>query len=68
MRERSAPPEALAETRFALARALSDSGGDRARARALATRAREALRPLAERWGAQYSRALAQIDDWLKIR
>jgi tetratricopeptide (TPR) repeat protein len=51
------------ETRFALARALWESGGDRARARALAVSARE-----------EYGRAtgagkqVAEIDAWLRAR
>jgi len=44
----SATPLTLAATRFALARALRLSGGDAARARELATAAREALAPTPE--------------------
>ncbi|MEZ4360260.1 MAG: tetratricopeptide repeat protein [Kofleriaceae bacterium] len=43
---------------FALARALWDSGGDRARARALASQARDELEPAGPR-------AVARVDAWL---
>jgi tetratricopeptide (TPR) repeat protein/predicted Ser/Thr protein kinase len=67
---------ALAETRFALARALWDAGADRARARALALAAREAYARAAGRTdeGAAASRTVAvaqarresdTIDAWL---
>jgi serine/threonine protein kinase len=64
--ENKAPPWELAETRFGLARALKDGGGDRDRARSLATSAADLLKPLAQRWGAQYASALQEVQIWLK--
>jgi eukaryotic-like serine/threonine-protein kinase len=52
-------PGLLAETRFALARALSDSGRDRVRARALATEAREAYAKVSDK------AHTTAIDTWL---
>jgi tetratricopeptide (TPR) repeat protein len=60
IQERSASdPAALAETRFALARAL---GGGQERARKLAQQAREAF----GKAGPTYARQLAQVERWLR--
>jgi tetratricopeptide (TPR) repeat protein len=65
-RERgAAAPSDLAEVRFALARALAASGGDRARAKKLAELARADFRPLAERHGSFYRASLADIERFL---
>jgi len=53
-------PVDVAETRFALARALWDGGGDRARAHALATEARAAYA------GGRGATDRAEIDAWLR--
>jgi eukaryotic-like serine/threonine-protein kinase len=54
----------LAESRFALGRALWETGA-RARARALAEDAREGLRADAERYGSWYGERRAAIERWL---
>jgi tetratricopeptide (TPR) repeat protein len=65
-RERMAAlPHYLADTRFALARALFASGGDRVRAQQLCVAARDAYRPLAERHGSFYRAALDDIERFL---
>jgi tetratricopeptide (TPR) repeat protein len=64
----SATPPELAEARFALARALVASGGDRARARALAEQARDAWTKVAARYGSYYARDLAAAEAWLASR
>ena len=51
----------VAETKFALARAL----GDGPRAQALAREARDVLAPDAKRFGAWYAELAAEIDRWL---
>jgi hypothetical protein len=56
------PPDEIAETRFALARALWDGKGDRARAHELAKQAREGLSGAS----AQVTRARAAVDAWLR--
>jgi tetratricopeptide (TPR) repeat protein len=64
LRTRSDPePQRLGETRFALARALWDGGGDRSRARELATAARE-LYSAAPGMAAR----IRDIDTWLRAR
>src|SRR6185437_12181064 len=61
IRERSEPiVENVAETRFALARALWDTEQDRARALALAMAGREAYAKLA--W---HKKEVGEIDTWL---
>jgi serine/threonine-protein kinase len=61
----STPAYDLADTRFALARALWASGGDRSRARDLALVARSGyLQSGASTWKTE----LAEIDDWLRER
>jgi hypothetical protein len=50
--------------RFALARALWDSGGDKARARTLAGEARGDLLPLADRYSSYYLAELRGIEAW----
>ena len=58
-----------AETDFALARALWDGGGDKARARALAQSAREAYAAAAERYGSRwYAAYAADIATWEHAR
>jgi tetratricopeptide (TPR) repeat protein len=54
----------VAESRFALARALLGKG-DRARARAVAVTARDAIRPDAARYGSWFGTMLASIEAWL---
>jgi len=53
-------PEPLAETRFALARALATANGGRARSRALATAARDGYRHMAG-----HSSEAAAVERWL---
>ena len=60
IREPGEPPDLVAETRFALARALWTAGSDAARARKLATAAREGYAQLP----ALAARA-AEVDAWL---
>jgi eukaryotic-like serine/threonine-protein kinase len=55
-------PENLAEARFALARALWDSGGDRARALAAAVAARDAYVGLGDLFAGPH----AAVDAWLR--
>src|SRR5262249_25103844 len=55
-------PDFLAETRFALARALASSGGDMERARRLAEAARTGLSPDADAYGSFYAAARSEID------
>jgi hypothetical protein len=56
---------AVAETSFALARALWEGGGDRSRARALAASARVAYAATAERYGSEPYRAkVREIAAW----
>ncbi len=62
------PGEQQGLARFGLARALWESGGDRARALALAESARAAFRDLAARHGAYYNDDLAAADRWLDER
>jgi tetratricopeptide (TPR) repeat protein len=58
-------PTAVAETSFALARALWEGGGDRSRARALAASARVAYAATAERYGSEPYRAkVREIAAW----
>jgi tetratricopeptide (TPR) repeat protein len=54
-------PSRRAETRFALARALWDSGRDRPRAHALAEEARESYAR------AEIKAKLAEVDSWLRV-
>jgi tetratricopeptide (TPR) repeat protein len=54
-------PSRRAETRFALARALWESGRDRQRARALAEEAREGYAK------AEVKAKLAEVDTWLRV-
>ncbi|HEY6477100.1 MAG TPA: tetratricopeptide repeat protein, partial [Polyangia bacterium] len=54
-------PSRRAETRFALARALWESGRDRARARALAEQARESYAK------AEVKTKLGEVDTWLHV-
>ena len=61
--ERALEPE-LAETRFALARALWPDRAHRRRARDLATLARDGYRETGDRRGAQ----LAEVEAWLATR
>src|SRR5262249_33291120 len=63
-RGRDVNPGVAAETRMVLADALWDSGGDRARARAEATRARDAYLTLGGRGGVADSLRLAEV--WLR--
>jgi eukaryotic-like serine/threonine-protein kinase len=63
IRERSETPELAAETRFALARAIWESGGDRRRARASAEMARAEYAKTVN--GA---RDVAKIGAWLAER
>jgi tetratricopeptide (TPR) repeat protein/predicted Ser/Thr protein kinase len=58
-------PTELGASRFALARALWDGGGDRARASTLAEEARRALAAAAARHGGWFRRALDEIERWL---
>jgi tetratricopeptide (TPR) repeat protein len=58
-------PAELGASRFALARALWEGGGDRARAVSLAVGARSALAPLAARHGGWIQRSLDEVDRWL---
>jgi tetratricopeptide (TPR) repeat protein/tRNA A-37 threonylcarbamoyl transferase component Bud32 len=62
----SVDPTLFAETKFTLSHALVDdpsaTAADRARARALATEARESYRTQPERWRPQ----IGQIDEWLR--
>ncbi len=62
-REGTLPIE-IAETRFALAQALWQTGA-RPRARSLARQASEALRPDAERYGSWYAGTARQVEEWL---
>lgn len=63
LREASAAePGDLSETRFALARALWESGSDRSRAIVLAKQARDGYAPL----GSAYAPDLAEVDAWLR--
>jgi tetratricopeptide (TPR) repeat protein len=62
-REGTLPIE-IAETRFALAQALWESGA-RPRALALAREALEVLRPDAERYGSWYAVTAKQMEGWL---
>ncbi len=66
MSERAAGTVAseLAESRFALGRALWETGA-RARGRALTEDAREGLRADAERYGSRYAEERAAIERWL---
>jgi hypothetical protein len=64
MREKDGEAPDLAESRFALARTLVATGGDRERATALATAARDAYRTL----GPGYGKRLAEVEAWLKTR
>jgi hypothetical protein len=57
------PP--VAETRFMLARALWEGGGDKRRARALAEQARQDVLPEATRFGGSLRTGLDAIDEWL---
>jgi hypothetical protein len=68
IRTKDALPPELAETRFALARAVWDARGDRARAVALANDARAGYAPDAARFGGEYAEAVAAIDAWLAAR
>jgi tetratricopeptide (TPR) repeat protein len=58
-------PGELAEFHFALAQALWEAGGDRARARKLAARAAEEARPEAERYGRRFQTQLDDIERWV---
>jgi len=51
----------LAETRFALAKALKKSGGDKKRAMTLAANAREAYVAA----GDNYKKNVAEVDEWI---
>jgi len=61
-------PDADAEDRanieFSLARALWDSGGDRARARKLVADAHAVLAPLAAKYGSFRAKAFAKLEAW----
>jgi tetratricopeptide (TPR) repeat protein/predicted Ser/Thr protein kinase len=59
-----AAPFEIAESRFALARALWETGA-RDRARTLAESARDGIRTPAERYGSWYAARLDAIDRWL---
>jgi tetratricopeptide (TPR) repeat protein/tRNA A-37 threonylcarbamoyl transferase component Bud32 len=61
-RQRDTAPSTLAETRFALARALSETGRERARAITLAKQARETW---ATSRASSRSKERAAIDEWL---
>jgi hypothetical protein len=61
LRLAAAAPADLGATRFALARALWESGGDRSRARALARAARDG-------YGARLETERAEADAWLRAR
>lgn len=63
-RATGAVPFELAESRFALARALWETGA-RARARPLAESARDGLRADAERYGSWYATSRDAIERWL---
>jgi serine/threonine-protein kinase len=65
LREKSAAPAEIAEVQLALAQALWQSGGDRARALALAAAARDGYREDASRHGGYYQRALESAEAWL---
>jgi tetratricopeptide (TPR) repeat protein len=56
------PPAKAPETRFALARALWETGGDRARAKKLAAQARDGF---ASRANVEHKNRLAAVDAWL---
>jgi tetratricopeptide (TPR) repeat protein len=59
-------PPAVAETAFALSRALWDGGGDRKRALALAGAAREGYAGVARRYdSALYRREAAEVEAWI---
>ncbi|HSN25551.1 MAG TPA: serine/threonine-protein kinase [Kofleriaceae bacterium] len=62
MREKDGDAPDLAESRFALARALVAIGGDKVRATQLATQARDAYRTS----GPGFAKQAAEIDAWLK--
>ncbi|HKE18563.1 MAG TPA: serine/threonine-protein kinase, partial [Kofleriaceae bacterium] len=64
LEEARADPAAVARMRFALARALAGSGGDRVRARSLAESARAGFADL----GAPGERHAAEVASWLKRR
>jgi tetratricopeptide (TPR) repeat protein len=65
LRQGQATPDEIAEAQLALARALRASGGDAARARALATSARDLLAPLAAKYGSYYAASLREVTEFL---
>ena len=50
---------------FGLARAVWDSGGDRARARSLAMRARAQVEARAGTYGGRFKKQMDAVDAWL---
>jgi serine/threonine protein kinase/tetratricopeptide (TPR) repeat protein len=67
-RRRSGSPIDVADTAFALGRALVMSGDDRLRARALAEEARQAYRPRAQRYGGWFRKSFGDVDAFLRER
>jgi tetratricopeptide (TPR) repeat protein len=53
------------EALFGLAQALWDSGGDKARAREMASKAREKVRDRAEKFGGRFAKQMDRADAWL---
>ncbi|HEY6032955.1 MAG TPA: tetratricopeptide repeat protein, partial [Kofleriaceae bacterium] len=56
--------EDRANVELSLARALWDSGGDRARARRLADDAHDVMAPLAQKYGSFHAKAFAKLEAW----